>query len=73
MPIRVLFLCTSNSTRSQMAEGLLRHLAGERCEVYRTGREPKASIHLPVKSCATSVLLSIEKVMSADQAGYIVK
>lgn len=36
---RVLFLCTHNSARSQMAEGLLRHLAGERFEVHSTGTE----------------------------------
>ncbi|MBC6950691.1 arsenate reductase ArsC, partial [candidate division KSB1 bacterium] len=29
---RVIFICTHNSSRSQMAEGLLRHLAGERYE-----------------------------------------
>jgi arsenate reductase (thioredoxin) len=36
---RVLFLCTHNSARSQMAEGLLRHLAGERFEVHSAGTE----------------------------------
>lgn len=39
-PVRVLFLCTENSARSQMAEGLLRHLAGEMIEVCSAGSEP---------------------------------
>lgn len=38
---RVLFLCTGNSCRSQMAEGLLRAMAGHRFEVYSAGLAPK--------------------------------
>lgn len=37
----VLFLCTGNSCRSQMAEGWLKHLAGESIEVISAGLEPR--------------------------------
>jgi arsenate reductase len=37
---RVLFVCTGNSARSQMAEGLLRHKAGNRFEVFSAGTHP---------------------------------
>ena len=41
---RILFLCTGNSARSQMAEALLRAHAGEHFEVHSAGLEPKGHI-----------------------------
>ena len=36
---KVLVLCTGNSCRSQMAEGYLRHFAGQKAEIYSAGVE----------------------------------
>ncbi len=50
----VLFLCTGNSARSQMAEGLLRHHGGPRFRAYSAGLDPK-----PVHPLAVEVMREI--------------
>ena len=42
---KVLFLCTGNSCRSQMAEGLLRYFAGDTFDVYSAGTKPAPEVN----------------------------
>ena len=49
---RVLFLCTGNSCRSQMAEGFLRHMAGDKFEVFSAGVKPTQVNPLAIKVMA---------------------
>jgi ArsR family transcriptional regulator, arsenate/arsenite/antimonite-responsive transcriptional repressor / arsenate reductase (thioredoxin) len=51
-PARVLFLCTHNSARSQMAEGLLRDRSQGRIEVFSAGNEPSQVHPLAQKAMA---------------------
>jgi arsenate reductase len=47
---KVLFLCTGNSARSQMAEGYLRYVAGDKFEAISAGIEPKTLNPLAVEA-----------------------
>jgi len=42
---KILILCTGNSCRSQMAEGILRAVAGDLVEVYSAGSKPAGYVH----------------------------
>lgn len=45
MKRRVLFLCTGNSSRSQMAEGLVNAFLGDRYQAYSAGTAPAGHVH----------------------------
>ena len=51
-PMRVLFLCTHNSSRSQMAEGLLQTRGGERYQVFSAGTHPRGVHPLAIRAMA---------------------
>jgi len=52
MKKRVLFLCTGNSARSQMAEGFLRHFASDKFEAFSAGVKPTQVNPLAIKIMA---------------------
>jgi len=62
-PARVLFLCTGNSCRSQMAEGLLRNLAPDAYESLSAGSRPAEAVH----PMAIAVMQELEIDISAQQ------
>ena len=52
MKQRILFICTHNSARSQMAEGLLRYLGGGQFEAYSAGTEATRVRPLAIRAMA---------------------
>lgn len=69
---KVLFLCTGNSARSQMAEGFLRHYAGDKFEVHSAGMEPQGINPLAIKVMAEKGI-SIENQTSDNIRKYLGK
>jgi arsenate reductase len=67
---RVLFLCTSNSARSQMAEALLRAYAGDRYQAYSAGLEP-TEIHPLTKKVMAEVGIDISRQRSKSLKDYM--
>lgn len=67
---RVLFLCTGNSCRSQMAEGFLRHMAGDKFEVFSAGVKPAQVNPLAIRVMAEAGV-DISKHRSKSAVGFI--
>lgn len=66
----VLFLCTGNSCRSQMAEGFLRHLAGDRFAAHSAGTAPTQVNPLAIEVMREKGI-DLSAQHSKDVAGYL--
>lgn len=64
--LKILFLCTGNSCRSQMAEGWTRHLKGDIIEVWSAGIEPK-----PVDPRAVRVMAEAGVDISGQRSKHV--
>jgi arsenate reductase (thioredoxin) len=64
--LRVLFLCTGNSCRSQMAEGWARHLHGDLIDAYSAGVEPQE-----LSARAVKVMAEVGVDISKQRAKHI--
>jgi arsenate reductase (thioredoxin) len=70
--IKVLFLCTGNSARSQMAEAFLREYGRDRFEAYSAGLEPKGINPFTVQ-VMDEIGLPVDKQVSKDLGVYLGK
>ena len=71
MPTRVLFLCTNNSARSQMAEGLLRHAGRGQVEVCSAGSAPRPQLHPMAVQVASEHGINIRNQVPRDLKAYV--
>jgi arsenate reductase (thioredoxin) len=67
---RVLFLCTGNSARSQMAEALLRHIAGDKYDIVSAGTRPKG-VHPTTIEVMKEVKIDIRGHTSKDVQQFL--
>jgi protein-tyrosine-phosphatase len=56
---RVVFLCVHNAGRSQMAAGWMRHLAGERADVFSGGSDPSSEVNAAAVAAMAEVGIDI--------------
>jgi arsenate reductase len=69
---KILFLCTGNSCRSQMAEGWARHLKGDAVEPYSAGVEPHALDPRAVQAMAEAgVDISTQRAKHVDELAHV--
>jgi arsenate reductase len=70
--VKILFLCTGNSCRSQMAEGWVRHLKNDVIEPYSAGVEPHAVDPRAIKAMAeTGIDISGQRSKSIEEIGDV--
>lgn len=69
----VLFLCTGNSARSQMAEALLRHHSGDRFDAHSAGLEPKSAVHPMALRALEEIGVSTEGLRPKPSRDYLGK
>ena|SRR5947207_8899194 len=69
MKKRILFLCTGNAARSQMAEGLAREYHGDKVEVVSAGSRPSGFVHPNAMKALAAIGIDIRGAQSksADQ------
>ena len=69
---KILFLCTGNSCRSQMAEAWTRRLKGEEFEAYSAGIAPKEIDRRAIKAMAEACIdISLQKSKDIDSLGPV--
>jgi len=66
---RVLFLCTGNSVRSQMAEGILRHLGGDSFDVFSAGTDPQG-VHPKSVEVMKEIGIDISRQQSKNTSAF---
>jgi len=68
---RVLILCTGNSCRSHMAEGILRHAAGDLFEIFSAGSKPAGYVHPKAIAALAEIGIDISRHTSKHMNDFL--